>query len=395
MLRCDIQEEQWVTVTRFVNGLRPEIQRELGLNFPESIEESYLRALEVESLSRYTSARCFTSVGPEVRPSQNSASVSHLVPQPKTTYVYPSNQLSGVARLGLKTKPHFEPFRVDWVDKTSLLVTQQCRVPIQLGEYQEELRERKYSCVQTWRKTILLHPSKPESEPKTSLKSKGHKTKDHNLHFLTHRPFEDESKEIGITLTLVPKISGLFADPEKVKVIKQWPEPKSITNVRGFHGLASFYRRFIRNFSTIMALITDCLKKDKFQWTHAASLAFGSIKKKLFESPVLALPNFAKPFEVTCDASRVLLAFSKTDVAGVLPQCRTCQISKAKKQNTGLYTPLPVPHEPWKDHSMDFVLGLPSTAREHDFVLVVVDRFSTMAHFIPYSKTSYAFHIAK
>ena len=1012
MLRCDIQEEQWVTVTRFVNGLRFEIQRELRLSFPDSVEEAYHRALEVESLSRYTSARRFASVGSDLRSSQTSASASRSVgvPQPKTVSVY-HNQLSGprnestgsssrpsgptvecfrchakghiasrcphrtlllenqsgvleeatdtdiveplecpsdieeetlvegscqdstplnvmrcllanpmpndswkrtsifhtfvkcggkvcklvidggssrnvvstlgVARLGLKTEPHPKPFRVAWVDKTSLPVTQQCRVPIQLGEYQEEVlcdvlpmdvahvllgrpwlydhNVTSYGKENTHTfkhggKTILLQPAKPETENKTSLKPNHLNTRNHNLHFLTHKQFEVESKELGVMLALVPKLSvrltsvgncevpcevsqlleefrdispdelplelppmrdiqhaidlvpgsqlpnlphyrmnpkdreelnrqvqgllekgyiqhslspcavpalltpkkdgswrmcvdsravnkitvkyrfpiprledmldlvagshwfskidlrsgyhqirirpgdewktafktqdglfewlvmpfglsnapstfmrvmthtfrpflgkflvvyfddiliysqsreehlthlhkvflilrqekfyvnlskcsflqtqvvflgfivsekGLSADPEKVDVIRQWPEPKSLTEVRSFHGLASFYRRFIRDFSTIMAPITDCLKKDNFHWTPAASLAFSAIKKRLSESPVLALPNFAKPFEVACDASGVgiggvlsqeghpIAFFSeklneakqrystydkefyalvrtikhwkfyllpqefvlysdhqalrflhsqrhlnsrhaewseflqeftfvikhrsgtenkvadalsrmltvlnsmsvsvvgferlkdayatcadfglifqalkngnrhehqdfiikndhlfrgsrlciprtsmrdfliwelhagglaghfgraktiglvedrfywpslKRDVARILSQCRICQTSKAKKQNTGLYTPLPIPHEPWKDLSMDFVLGLPRTARGHDSVFVVVDRFSKMAHFIPCSKTSDASHIAK
>ena len=68
----------------------------------------------------------------------------------------------------------------------------------------------------------------------------------------------------------------------------------------------------------------------------------------------------------------------KRDVARLVSQCRTCQLAKQRKQNTGLYTPLPVPNCPWQDVSMDFVLGLPKTARKHDSILVVVDRFSRL-----------------
>ena len=85
----------------------------------------------------------------------------------------------------------------------------------------------------------------------------------------------------------------------------------------------------------------------------------------------------------------------KKDVSRIVTQYITCQLAKAKKQNTDLYTPLLVPHEPWKDVSMDFVIGSPRTDRGHDYILVVVDRFSKMTHFIPCNKTNDASHVAK
>jgi hypothetical protein len=369
---------------------------------------------------------------------------------------------------------------------------------------------------------------------------------------------------------------GVEVDPEKVRAIVEWPEPQTFFEVRSFHGLATFYRRFIHTFSTIMAPITECLKAKVFKWTPAANAAFQLIKQKMTEAPVLKLPDFSQIFEISCDASQVGIggvlsqaghpiafyseklndtrkrysaydlefyaliqtlkhwrpylihrefilftdhdslkylhsqnklsprharwisflqqfsfvirhktgrenkvadafsrrshpstilstnpsgfAFVKTsystdpdfqkiweslnskpstsiadyvildeylikggcicipkgsmrefiihelhggglaghfgqdktyslvanrfywpgmrkDVNTIVNRCRICQLNKGNKTNAGLYTPLPIPHQPWLELSMDFVLGLPRTVRGHDSIMVVVDRF--------------------
>ncbi|GJS03754.1 putative CCCH-type zinc finger family protein [Tanacetum coccineum] len=82
------------------------------------------------------------------------------------------------------------------------------------------------------------------------------------------------------------------------------------------------------------------------------------------------------------------------DVNHYILRCRICHLAKSTSHNTGLYTPLPVPSAPWEDVSMDFVMGLPQTQRKKDSIMVVVDRFSKMAHFVPCSKTMDATNIA-
>ncbi|XP_040930168.1 uncharacterized mitochondrial protein AtMg00860-like [Gossypium hirsutum] len=92
-------------------------------------------------------------------------------------------------------------------------------------------------------------------------------------------------------------------DHTKIKDVTDWPTPKTIKALRGFLGLVGYYRKFIKNYEEVVALLTSLLKKNAFNWTKEADVAFTQLKTSLSTAPVLELPNFKEEFVVECDAS--------------------------------------------------------------------------------------------
>ncbi|GKC01922.1 putative reverse transcriptase domain-containing protein [Tanacetum coccineum] len=96
---------------------------------------------------------------------------------------------------------------------------------------------------------------------------------------------------------------GIHVDPSKIVVVKNWEAPKTPSEVRSFLGLAGYYRRFIENFSKIAKLLTVLTQKSKtFDWGEEQENAFQTLKDKLCNAPVLALPDGPEEFVVYCDA---------------------------------------------------------------------------------------------
>ena len=108
---------------------------------------------------------------------------------------------------------------------------------------------------------------------------------------------------------------GISTDPEKVKVLRDWPPPRDVSDLRSFLGCAGYYRQFIPNFAEVTAPLCNLERKDTpFQWTAECQQSFNDIKERLTSAPRLAHPRFDQPFILDTDTCKVGLGAVLTQV---------------------------------------------------------------------------------
>ena len=97
---------------------------------------------------------------------------------------------------------------------------------------------------------------------------------------------------------------GNETDPEKIQAIAEWPTPTSVTEVRSFVGLCSYYRRFVKDFAAIAGPLHALTGKNaRFCWTDACQTAFEELRRRLVNSPIVAMPQNEGQFRLDTDAS--------------------------------------------------------------------------------------------
>nr|CAI44621.1 B1168G10.5 [Oryza sativa Japonica Group] len=150
---------------------------------------------------------------------------------------------------------------------------------------------------------ILIY-SRTKEEHEEHLRLALEKLREHQLYakFSKCEFWLSEVKFLGHVISA----GGVAVDPSNVESVTNWKQPKTVSEIRSFLGLAGYYQRFIENFSKIAKPMTRLLQKDvKYKWSEECEQSFQELKNRLISAPILILPDPKKGFQVYCDASKL------------------------------------------------------------------------------------------
>lgn len=104
----------------------------------------------------------------------------------------------------------------------------------------------------------------------------------------------------------VVSAEGIAADGQKVLAVSSFPVPSDLKQLRSFLGLASYYRRLVKNFAQVAHPLFALTRKDTpFLWSVPCQQAFEELKRRLISAPLLAFPDFTRGLLLETDASGV------------------------------------------------------------------------------------------
>nr|ABB47439.2 retrotransposon protein, putative, Ty3-gypsy subclass [Oryza sativa Japonica Group] len=150
---------------------------------------------------------------------------------------------------------------------------------------------------------ILIY-SRTKEEHEEHLRLALEKLREHQLYakFSKCEFWLSEVKFLGHVISA----GGVAVDPSNVESVTNWKQPKTVSEIHSFLGLAGYYRRFIENFSKIAKPMTRLLQKYvKYKWSEECEQSFQELKSRLISAPILILPDPKKGFQVYCDASKL------------------------------------------------------------------------------------------
>ena len=165
--------------------------------------------------------------------------------------------------------------------------------------FMEELRE---GWLTVYMDDMLIHTNDSLETHRTAVHRVLDKLAKHDLFLKPEKClFEQQRMEF---LGVVLENGTIQMDPAKIKGVEDWPQPKTVRDVRAFLGFTGFYRYFVPNYSVIARPLIDLTKKaTPFHWDPPQQKAFLTLKSHMCSQPVLKQPDYDKPFFLATDAS--------------------------------------------------------------------------------------------